>query len=214
MVLKKGDFVRLDYTGRLKESLEVFDTTLESEAKKAGIHSEGSRYAPVAVCIGAGHLLPGLDSALEGKEPNTSLTVAISPEAGFGKKEPKLLKLIATSKFKKQGITPIAGLRIDIDGLTGVVRAVTGGRTIVDFNHPLAGRELLYEVKLHEKIEEPEEQLACLVNRELFQEPKAIELKEGVAKIKLERKLPQPIWERFSKRAMEAIPSLKGLEQE
>ena len=147
MAVEKGDFVELDYTGKLKATQEVFDTTDLEVAKKAGIKTEGLRFGPVIAKVGSRIVLPGVDDALIGRDIG-SFIVDLPPEKGFGKKDPKLIQLVATSKFTKKKIRPYRGLQLNIDGQIGTIRSVTGGRTIVDFNHPLSGKELVYEVTI------------------------------------------------------------------
>ena len=158
MALKKGDFIEVEYTGKTKEEGFIFDTTDEAVAKKNNIFNEQYTYGPVIICLGENQVLKGIDMQLEGKEPG-SHTVTISPEDGFGKKNAKLLRMIPLPAFKKQNIVPHPGLQINMDGVVGTVRTVTGGRTIVDFNHPLASKELEYEVKVNRIITDDKEKI-------------------------------------------------------
>ena len=208
MVLRTGDFVELEYTGRLKEDGSVFDTTSKDIAVKSGIFNEKSAYGPVIITLGGKHLLQGLDKALEGKEMGKAYTMELEPENAFGKKDAKLLKLIATAKFKKQGINPMPGLRITIDGLMGTVKTVTGGRTIVDFNHPLSGRVVVYEVKVLRTITDVNEKLSALLKLELYEADPKVDLAEGVASVKLSEKLPAEITDNFKASALKQILKL------
>ena len=104
--IKKGDFVELEYEGKLKEEGIVFDTTSEEAAKKQGIYSQNSTYGTIIVCVGEQQVLPGIDKALEGKETEKEYDIEIAPEDGFGKKRSDLLKLIPTSVFKREKIQP------------------------------------------------------------------------------------------------------------
>ena len=144
--IKENDFVELDYTGRAAESGEVFDTTSAEIAKASGVFDERMAYEPAVVCIGKRHLIAGLDKQLVGKNVGQDYTFKIPADEGFGRKNGKLIQLIATAKFKQQNMTPFPGMQVNIDGIVGTVKAVTGGRTIVDFNHPLSGRDLEYSV--------------------------------------------------------------------
>ena len=64
MTLQKGDFILIDYTGKVKETNEVFDTTKEEVAKKEHLHKEGEIYEPKLVVVGEGWVLKALDDAL------------------------------------------------------------------------------------------------------------------------------------------------------
>ena len=151
-IIKKHDFVELEYTGKLKDSGMIFDTTDEGIAKKENIYNKNMIYGALVICVGEAQILKGLDEQLEGKEIGKQITVDISPEQGFGKKDASLLKLVPMTLFKKQDIMPMPGLQVNIDGAIGTIRTVTGGRIIVDFNHPLSGKYLIYEVKVNKKI--------------------------------------------------------------
>ncbi|MFS6939009.1 hypothetical protein ACDX33_11095, partial [Neisseria animaloris] len=69
-------------------------------------------------------------------------------EEAFGKRQVNLIKLVPTNIFTKQNMTPVPGLHVNLDGIYGVIRSVSGGRTIVDFNHPLSSHDLVYEVDI------------------------------------------------------------------
>lgn len=61
MVLQKGDFILIDYTAKVKETGEVFDTTNEEIAKKEHLHKEGEIYEPKLIVVGEGWMLKTLD---------------------------------------------------------------------------------------------------------------------------------------------------------
>jgi hypothetical protein len=67
------------------------------------------------------------------------------------------------SKFSEQKITPFPGLVLNIDGRNAKVRSVAGGRVMMDFNHPLAGKELHYEVEILEQVKEPKKMVESLL---------------------------------------------------
>ncbi len=168
MAIQKGDVIRLHYTGKVKETGEIFDTTYEEVAKEAGIYSEKGIYGPVPIAVGAGHVLKGLDEQLEGLEVGKKYEIIVPPEKGFGKRDPKLIKTFTLGQFRRQGIYPFPGMPIEIETeggrkLKGRVLTVSGGRVRVDFNHPYAGKHLVYEVEVVEKIDDPIERVKALM---------------------------------------------------
>ena len=190
-MIKKGDFVELDYTGRLKDDKIVFDTTVEEIAKSTPNYDPKHKYAPTIICVGESHLLPGLDDALIGKNPS-KFTVEISAEKGFGKKQAGLLKLLPLKLFAKENIQPYAGLDVNVDGQLGIVKTVSGGRVIVDFNHPLSGRDLVYDVDIKGIITDSLAQTRALLN--LFNiKFENIDIIDEKASIMLKSKLPEEI---------------------
>jgi len=89
--LTKGEFIEVEYTGKLKENNEVFDTTDEKTAKEAKIHSPKQEYGPVIICLGEQQLLAGLEEELEGKELNKEYNIELPAEKAFGRKDAKLI---------------------------------------------------------------------------------------------------------------------------
>lgn len=65
MTLQKGDFILINYTAKVKETNEVFDTTIEETSKKEHLHKEGDVHEPKLVVIGEGWVLKTLDESLE-----------------------------------------------------------------------------------------------------------------------------------------------------
>ena len=160
--IKEGDFIQIEYIGKVKGTGKIFDLTSEDLAKKEGIYDKDTKYGPITIVVGAGHVLKGLDNALVGAEVGKKLNVTILPKDGFGERNPSLVKLVPRSVFKRERINPMPGLPIRIQNNQGVVQSVSGGRIKVDFNHPLAGKELDYEVEILKKITDTKEKIKSL----------------------------------------------------
>lgn len=158
--MQPGDFVRIDYVGRL-ESGEVFDLTREEAAKAEKIFNPSIRYKPVPVVIGAGFLIPGLDKALLGMSVGERKSVQIAPDEGFGQRDPKLVRIVPRKAFGDK--EPKPGLIVDFSGLKGRVQSISAGRVMVDFNNPLAGKALNYEIEVNEKIEGMENKVKAIL---------------------------------------------------
>jgi len=159
--LKEGDFIRIDYVGRVSESGEIFDLTREDIAKEKKIYNPRFKYNPVPIIIGANLLVKGLEDELKKMKVGERKKVKINPEKGFGKRNPELIRLIPLSKFKKE--KPYPGMIINVSNITGRVLSVSGGRVRVDFNHPLAGKTLEYDIEIKEKITEPKEKVKAII---------------------------------------------------
>lgn len=211
-VIKENDFVELDYTGRAADGGEVFDTTSAEIAKKSGIFDERMTYEPAVVCIGKRHLIAGLDKQLVGKNAGQDYTFKIPVDEGFGRKNGKLIQLIATAKFKQQDMTPFPGLQVNIDGIVGTVKAVTGGRTVVDFNHPLSGRDLEYSVfvkrivaGLSEKVKAVLRLIGISVNAV------NVSASDGNAAIEFPQEAPEQLKKDLEEKLKSTIPELKDV---
>ena len=162
--VKRGDFIELDYVGRIKSTNQIFDLTIEKIAKEEGVYQEKQEYKPMIICIGAGHLLHGLDREIAGKKVGDEFEIEIPPEEAFGRKNPQLIKLTGMKAFKDQKINPVPGLQFAINGALATVRSVSGGRVMIDFNHPLSGKILKYWVKIKRKITEEKEKVEALAH--------------------------------------------------
>jgi FKBP-type peptidyl-prolyl cis-trans isomerase SlyD len=171
-------------------------------------------YAPVSICIGQGQILQGLDASLEGLEVGKESEITIPPERAFGRKDGKLMKLVPTSVFRKQNINPVPGLQLNIDGAVGTVRTVTGGRTIVDFNHPFAGREVIYKVLIRRKLTDDREKVLALVELALNQKRDAvkIDIRECKAYIEVKQEFPEDLLKIVKERITQLLPQITDVE--
>ncbi len=146
--IKKGDLIELDFIGRFKETGEVFDLTIEEVAKKEKLRSpENFKFGPMKAFIGSGQLLKGIDNKLIGSEVGSEQEFDLKAEEAFGKRSPKLIQLVSINKLKKHNLNPVVGMQLNVDGRVAIVRSVTGGRVILDFNHPFSGKEVHYWIK-------------------------------------------------------------------
>ncbi len=211
-IIKKHDFVEIGYTGRIKEDGTIFDTTYEKIAKDNRPYDKSSDYEPVVICIGEANILKALDEQMLGKETEKEYTFEISSENAFGKRNAKLIQLIPTGKFRQQNIQPVPGLQLNIDGVFGVVKTVSGGRCLVDFNHPLAGKDIVYDVKINRIVDDAKEKLNSLLKLHLHIKNAEIELKEESAEIRLKELMPSQAQEEFKKIVENTIPSIKKVD--
>jgi FKBP-type peptidyl-prolyl cis-trans isomerase 2 len=164
MPVKNGDFIKLEYTGKIIETGDIFDTTSEEVAEEKGIHSDKKTYGPISVIVGGGHVLKGMEDALVDMEEGEEKTIELPPEEAFGERDPKQIQLVPMSEFKKQGIKPQVGMAITSEGNTGIIRSVSGGRVRLDFNHELAGKNLEYQIKVVSIIEDDAEKVKSMID--------------------------------------------------
>jgi len=134
-----------------------------------------SKYKPVGVLIGAGFIIRGLDKALMEMKVGEKKEIKVSPEDGFGNRDARLVKVFQKKMFEN----PQQGMVINVSGAIGRIQSVTAGRVRVDFNNPLAGKTLVYEVEIKEKIEKTEDKIKAVFN---FFGAESVDIKiEGVA---------------------------------
>ena len=134
---KTGDTVRINYTGRLTDGTE-FDSSAGRE--------------PLQFTLGQGQVIPGLEAHIEGMEPGTRSTVTIPPEAAYGPRRPEAIQTVDRASVPA-GIEIEVGTQLQArtsDGATMPITVVEVDEKSVkvDANHPLAGRELVFDVEL------------------------------------------------------------------
>ncbi|MFX1314703.1 MAG: helix-hairpin-helix domain-containing protein [Promethearchaeota archaeon] len=167
--VEKGDFVLVKITGKTQRG-KVFRVSSEEDAKKAGIYDEEKAkqgyYTPEFVIVGKpGFLNEGLTETIENMNYLEKKSVRIPPTKAFGKRDPKKIERIGIAKFRKlnEGKNPEIGQ--DFTKQTqgqvqrGTVINIVQGRVIIDYNHPLAGQNLDYNLEIVDKIDDFNEKI-------------------------------------------------------
>jgi peptidylprolyl isomerase len=167
VAIQKSDFIIVDYTGKVKETGEVFDTTSEEIAKENKLYKEGDIYEPRLVVVGEGWVLKALDDAFQTFKLKKDETVEIPPENAFGNRNPEKIKFVPYKRLAARGITPHVGAQIEYDKRPATVRTVGSGRVTLDFNPPLAGKTLVYEVNIQNQLKTNEEKIGALIHRRI-----------------------------------------------
>jgi len=165
--IQKTDFILVDYTAKVKETGEIFDTTSEEIAKENKLYKEGEIYEPRLVVVGEGWVLKALDEALLTFKIKKNESVEIPPENAFGNRDPEKVKLVPLRRLAARGITPKLGAQIEYDTRLAMVRTMGSGRVTLDFNPPLAGKTLVYEVSVKKKLKTDEEKISALIHRRI-----------------------------------------------
>jgi len=159
--IQKNDFIEIEFTGTDSTNNQIFDTTNPKEAEQMGIENPNT-IKPLKISVGNQMVLQGLDEDLEKKELNKQYTIHIQPEKAFGKRNPQLIKTYNINAFTKNNINPYPGLTLQLDNNIAKVLSVSGGRVTVDFNNPLAGKEVDYKFKITKKITDNKEKVNAL----------------------------------------------------
>ena len=193
MSIKNKDFVSLNYTGKLKEGI-MFDTTIESVARENNIYDPKMKLKPARICVGEEQILPGIEKSLIGKKVGDKYTIELKPEEAFGKKDIKKIKTVSLNTFDNFEEPPRPGLQVEDNlGRLGTIMRVAGGRVTINYNHPLAGKEVVYDVEILEKIDDEIEKVKIYVNNimKISEEKFNVEITENKAKIELPFVLPE-----------------------
>lgn len=167
MALQKGDFILINYTAKVKETNEVFDTTVQEVAQKEHLQKEGDIYEPRLIVVGEGWVLKALDDNFSTMEPNKPAQVEILPENAFGQRDPEKVKRVTIKQLAAKGINPAIGMRIEYGGKNATIRSIGAGRVLLDFNPPLAGKTLTYDVTVEKKLETNDEKIVALIHRRI-----------------------------------------------
>ena len=189
MTLERGSLILVDYTAKVKDSNEVFETTREQEAKKSDLFDPTRKYEPRLISIGQGWVLKGLDEALEAANIGDKIDVEITPDKGFGERDPNKVRMVAQRKLGEKADEVRVGDVIEIDNRTGIVRYVGSGRVQIDFNHRFAGRTLTYDVDIVKKLESDDDKIISLIKRRLPLDDNKIKI--NLKGLTLEVELPE-----------------------
>lgn len=153
-MIEDGDVVEISYVGRVKDSGEIFDLTSREVAEEEGYDTDEVELGPIKVLVGARHVIPGLDDALAEMDAGEERTVEVAAARAFGERDSDAIETFPKREFDEYDVEPRRGLVVEIDGRRGKIVSATSGRVRVDFNHPLAGKDLEYDVEVREVLED------------------------------------------------------------
>lgn len=163
--LEKNDFIEIEFIAKVKDTKGVFDTNIADELKKLNPEYNKEQAKPYIFPLGHKMFLKGIEEFLIGKDisKEKKYTIELSPENAFGSRDPKLITRIPIKIFMEQKINPVPGIMFNFDGRLGKVLTVSGGRVIVDFNNPVAGRDVIYDIKILREITNINEKVKALM---------------------------------------------------
>jgi FKBP-type peptidyl-prolyl cis-trans isomerase 2 len=204
--IKKGDFIEIEFTGKIADTGEVFDTNIKADAEKANLEIKNIK--PFILSVGNLMLPKGFDEDLIGKETEKPYSIEVNPEKAFGKRDSGLVRMIPTKLFHEQKINPEKGMQLALDGQLVRILSNSGGRTLVDFNNPLAGKKVVYDYKINRIVTEEKEKVDSL-QEFLFRKKFEFEKKDNKIVFKLEKQF-DPFVKLFAPKFKEIL----GLEVE
>lgn len=134
---KTNDTVKVHYTGRLSDGT-VFDSSVERE--------------PLEFTLGEGQVIPGFEEAVLGMTPGESKTITIVADEAYGPYRDDLILAVGRDQFPPD-IIPEVGQQLQVRQTNGSVMLVTvaevGEAAVkLDANHPLAGKDLIFDIQL------------------------------------------------------------------
>lgn len=137
MSLPDGTKVKVHYRGTLRDGTE-FDSSRERE--------------PIEFTIGGGQVIQGFETAVADMRPGERRTVTVPPDDAYGPRQDEAVQPVPLEIFDEQ---PEVGAMVQLlapDGseLQATIASVEEDRVVLDFNHPLAGEPLTFELELEE----------------------------------------------------------------
>jgi FKBP-type peptidyl-prolyl cis-trans isomerase 2 len=138
MMIKKGDTIKVDYTGTFDDGT-VFD-------------SSQSHGQPLEFKVGSGQLIAGFDNAVIGMKKDQEKQIKLQPAEAYGEHNPKMIQKVPKEHFPKEQ-APKKGMMLAVgfpDGrkLPALITDVTEKEITLDFNHPMAGKVLNFRIKV------------------------------------------------------------------
>ena len=183
MTLKEKDFIEIAFTGKLQDG-GVFDSNIQEELQKL---NPKAKTKPFVFALGQDMFLKGVDEFLIGKDIGKH-KIELTPDKAFGKRDPKLIQMVPIKIFHAQQINPVPGYAFNFDGKVGKVLTVSGGRVIVDFNNPLAGKDIIYEINILRKVEDINEKIKSL-NEFLFRQDLKFNVEDKKLNLEVEKRM-------------------------
>lgn len=159
MEIKNGDFVEIEFDIYANEKL--VQTTDEKKAKAEKIASEN--FGPQTIILGKSFILKALDEDIIAKKSTEKQILVLSPENAYGIRKKEMIRVLPASAFKEHKTRPVVGAVYDFNGMYGTVKSIVGGRIMVDFNNPLANKEIKIEYKLVSKIDEIDKKVTVVM---------------------------------------------------
>ena len=165
LAFQKGTLVLVDYTAKVKDSSDIFETTREADAKSSSIYDANVKYQPRLIAVGESWVLKGLDDALLNANVGDKLTIEVPPEKGFGTRDPSKVRMIPLRKLGDDAEKVSVGDAIEIDDRTGIIRFIGSGRVQIDYNHRFAGKTIVYDLNVIKSLDTDQDKIMGLLKR-------------------------------------------------
>ena len=185
MTLKKKDFIEIEFTAKVKDG-DIFDSNIKEDLENKDLKTE---VKPFIFSLGEGMFLQGVEDFLIGKEIGKH-KIELTADKAFGKRNPNLIQMMSIKIFVEQKVNPIPGILFNFDGRIGKILTVTGGRVLVDFNNPISGKDVEYQVKVLRKVEDINEKTKAFIDF-LFKKDLKFEIKDKKLIIEVEKPMRQ-----------------------
>ncbi len=148
----KDSIVKVHYIGTFPKTDDIFDTSRKEIAKDKGIYTEKRDYAPLEVKMGEKQVIVGFENALLDMKEGERKKVTIPPEQAYGQPTEQRIVDVPSTNFDQADVKPEKGMLIQTQqGIAAIVDIDEDQQTIkLDFNHPLAGKTLEFDLEVVE----------------------------------------------------------------
>ncbi|MDO8553705.1 MAG: FKBP-type peptidyl-prolyl cis-trans isomerase [Candidatus Micrarchaeota archaeon] len=145
ITIKQGDIVQVDYVGTF-ENGTLFDTSIKEEAARAGLTLRDN-YAPLTLTVGEHQVIKGFEDGVIGMKLGQEKIIIIKSADAYGTFNPTAMVNISRDKLDLSGDQITVGSQLQAsNGAIGVVTALDNATITIDFNHPLAGKTLIFRI--------------------------------------------------------------------
>lgn len=160
MKISNKDFVEISFD--LYANGSLVQTTDEKKGKVAGLDIK--EYGNHKIIVGNEFILKALDADIVKNDQIGLRTLELDADNAYGKKDKNLIKVFPKSAFEEHKLRPVVGIVYDFNGMYGLVKSIVGGRVMVDFNNPLAGKDIKIEYAIIKKIEDIAQKIAIVMD--------------------------------------------------
>jgi len=164
MIYKKNDFIEIEFTAKTSDDGKIFDSNKKENLEKINPEIKPEKAKPLIMALGQNMFLNGVENYILNNniKEKEELKIELPAEKAFGKRQTELIQRFPLKIFRENQINPLQGYLFNFDGRIGKVLTASGGRVIVDFNNPIAGRDVIYEIKILRKVENLNEKVKAL----------------------------------------------------
>jgi FKBP-type peptidyl-prolyl cis-trans isomerase 2 len=145
--VKSGDTVQVDYVGKFDNG-NVFDTSIKEVAQEAGIYNQEREYVPLNFTVGSGQVIEGFNEAVIGMKEGEEKTVTIPPEKAYGEYDQAKVQAVPLEELNMSEKPEVGQIYSSIYGVQFKVIAINETHVTFDANYELAGKTLIFDIKL------------------------------------------------------------------
>jgi peptidylprolyl isomerase len=145
--VKKGSYILIEYTGKFEDGT-IFDTTSKEKAIEAGVYDPEKEYKPFFLRVYTGQVIKGIDDGVLGMKEGEEKVLKSPPEDAYGIHKDYLVQKIPLVRLGLETPPEVGNIIITPTGGEARVLEATETYATLDFNHWLAGKTLILEIKI------------------------------------------------------------------